>query len=132
MIPAIKELPAEFYRVMATDKGEAVRNFRAAHDRQTGNEDLCPQAGVPGDVQSNLAGYVRDDVESGVVELHLQGILHGLAKEVIPSPLDRVVVGMNRAAAREPSKGVHVRRFLAVVRIVVAEEKLVLVVEMMV
>ena len=58
--------------------------------------------------------------------------MHGLVEEVIPSALDRVVVGMNSAAAREPGKGLHVRRFFKVVRIVVAKEKLVLVVEMMV
>ena len=80
MIPAVQEFPAEFHSALSTDQGEAVRDLGAAQDRQARQEDLRSEIAKTWDIESDLAGNIRDNVKVGVIPLHLKSILSGLAE----------------------------------------------------
>ena len=132
VVSAKKLFPAKLERVAAANHGETVRDRGPAHDGQTGNEDLCSQAGTSWNIEADFCRNVRNYVKSGVVELRLQCILGGLAEHVKPSRPQRVVIGMDGTAAREAGQRLHIGRLLQIVRVVVAQEKLIFIIQMVI
>src|SRR5712691_1478601 len=117
---------------MAADHGEVVRELVAATDGQAGHENVCPQIRKARNVKPHLPGLVGNHVEVVIVPLHTGFILRSGAEQMVPGGLERVVVVVDGASAREASKGLHIRTFFPVMAGPVIYRELVGFVEMVI
>src|SRR5436190_514902 len=115
-----------------TSHGEIVGKFVAAHDRQIGQENLISQICETWDIESHLASGVGNYVKVVVTPLHAGFIRSTRAELVEPGTLERVVIGMDRTSSRKARQGLHIGILFEVMHIAVAEEKLVLIAELVI
>src|SRR5260370_33337619 len=81
------------------------------------------------DIESHLSRHIRDNIKVVVAPLHSGFIGRGGAEQVEPGALERAVICADRTAPSKARQRLHIRTFLQLVNIAVAEKNLVLVAE---
>ena len=133
VIAAKQRRSPEHKSVPAMDDREVVREFITAQDGDAGKENTGSQIiDEPGNLQSDLAGFVGDDIKAVVIPLHSKFILSVWIELVIPRSLQRTVIRMSRTARREGSQRLHIRRLFQIMSVPVSKRKLIPEVEVMI
>src|SRR5205807_9955429 len=92
---------AKCHRVVATSHSGMVREFVAAPDGKAGQEGVRAQSCETGDIQSCLAGLIGNDIKVVIVPLRARFVMGPRAGGVEPGGMERVVIVVDGAAARE-------------------------------
>src|SRR5205085_11824816 len=124
---------AESQGVQAAGQGKVVGSLGAPCDGEVRQEDVGSQiVDESEDLQPYFSRLIGDDVKAVVIPLQPELVLGLRTERVVPAELNVVVIIMSRAACRKACQRLHVRVFLEVMPVAVAQIELVVVAEAMV
>ena len=133
VIPAEQLGTAKSQGVRPAGQRKVVGNLGARGDGEVWQEDVGPQiVDESEDLQSYLSRLVGNHIEAVVIPLDPELVLRLRTKRVVPPELNVVVVIVDRAARRKACQGLHIRVFLEIVAIPIAQIELVVFAKMMV